>query len=51
MRARHQAVEQILEPLRRVALEDEVVEAVERLGAAGADHATAGRPSVRPGLT
>ncbi len=34
--ARHQAVEQVFEPLRRVALEDEVVEAVERLDAAGA---------------
>ncbi len=37
-RARHQAVEQVLEPLRRVALEDEVVEAVEGRAPGGADH-------------
>ncbi len=41
LRARHQGVEHVLEPLGGVALQDEVVEAVERDLAPGADHGKA----------
>jgi hypothetical protein len=40
-RARHEAVEQVLDSLRGVALEDVTVEAVERDAAGGADHGQA----------